>query len=63
MFGYSSNGAILGIPIGYGVTGGPWWAKFAVAAFAMLAVVLRIIFPQDSRDKLAWWRDLTKRKQ
>ena len=60
---YSSNAAILGLPIGYRVFGGPWWAEFTVMALAMLAMCLRIVFPQDSRDKLAWWRDrrLTKR--
>jgi hypothetical protein len=61
---HSSNAAIFGIPIGYRVVGGPWWAEFAVVALAMLAIVLRIVFPQDSPDKLAWWRDrLTKRRQ
>ena len=62
MFDYPSNGAVFGVSIGYLVVGGPWWAEFAVVALAMLAVVLRIVFPQDSPDKLAWWRDrLTKR--
>ena len=61
---YSSSAAILGVPIGYGVVGGPWWAEFAVVTLAMLTVVLRSVFPQDSPDKLAWWRDrLTKRRQ
>ena len=58
----SSSATIFGVPVSYRVVGGPWWAEFAVAALALLAVCLRIVFPQDSPDKLAWWRDrLTKR--
>jgi hypothetical protein len=49
--------AILGGQAGYRVVVGPWWAEFALAAFALLAMCLRIVFPQDSGDKLAWWRD------
>ena len=59
---YSSSAAILSGLIGYRVVGGPWWAEIALVALAMVPVVLRIVFPQDSPDKLAWWRDrLTKR--
>lgn len=36
---------------------GPWWAGFLLAALGLLALCLRIVFPQDSPDKLAWWRD------
>jgi hypothetical protein len=49
--------AILGGQAGYHAIGGPWWAEFALAVFALLIMCLRIVFPQDSRDKLAWWRD------
>jgi hypothetical protein len=55
---YSSSAVTLSGLIGYRVVGGPWWAEFALGALAMLAVVLRIVFPQDSPDKLAFWRDL-----
>lgn len=54
---YTSSAAIFSGLIGYRLVGGPWWAEFALVALAMLAVVLRIVFPQDSPDKLAWWRD------
>jgi hypothetical protein len=55
--------AVLSGLIGFRVVGGPWWAEFGLVAFAMLAFVLLIVFPQDSQDKLAWWRDrLTKRR-
>ena len=49
--------AMLGGRVGYPAAGGPWWAEFALAAFLLLTVCLRIVFPQDSPDKLAWWRD------
>ena len=49
--------AMLDGRVGYLAAGGPWWAEFALAAFLLLTVCLRIVFPQDSRDKLAWWRD------
>jgi hypothetical protein len=60
---YSSSAAIVSGLIGHRVVGGPWWPEFALVALAMPAVVLRIVFPQDSPDKLAWWRDrrLTRR--
>jgi hypothetical protein len=45
------------------LTGAPWWAQFALAALALLAVCLRIVFPQDSSDKLAWWRDRRRKRR
>jgi len=51
------GGAILGGQAGYRAIGGPWWAEFALAALVLLTTCLRIVFPQDSPDKLAWWRD------
>jgi hypothetical protein len=53
----SLGAAMLNGRAGYLATGGPWWAEFCLAALALLAVCLRIVFPQDSPDKLAWWRD------
>lgn len=49
--------ALLGGRLGSLAAGAPWWAEFGLAALALLAICLRIVFPQDSRDKLAWWRD------
>lgn len=48
--------AALGVRAG-SLAGAPWWAEFALAALVLLTVCLRIVFPQDSPDKLAWWRD------
>jgi hypothetical protein len=49
--------ALFGGRLGSLGAGAPWWAQFGLAALALLAICLRIVFPQDSRDKLAWWRD------
>ena len=55
--------AILSGQAGYRAIGGPWWAGFALAAFVLLTVCLRIVFPQDSSDKLAWWRDRRRKRR
>ena len=51
------SAAVLGGQAGYRLAGGPWWAEFALAALVLLTMCLRIVFPQDSADKLAWWRE------
>lgn len=42
--------------------GAPWWAAVLVAVtIAIAAAIVGIterIFPQDSRDRRDWWRDL-----
>jgi hypothetical protein len=52
--------AVLGAQAGYHAIGGPWWAGFLLAALgflvSFLVACLRIVFPQDSPDKLAMWR-------
>lgn len=35
----------------------PWWAGFLLVLLGLCAVCLRIVFPQDSPDRLAWWLD------
>jgi hypothetical protein len=51
------GGAIVGGQAGYHAIGAPWWAGFALATFVLLTACLRIVFPQDSPDRLARWRD------
>jgi hypothetical protein len=61
--GSAVGAAILG---GHAVTRageGPWWAAFLLAALGLLALCLRIVFPQDSPDKLAWWRDRWRKRR
>lgn len=57
--------AILGGQAHYHAIGGPWWAKFTLIVVALLITwllrCLRIVFPQDSPDRLAWWRDHGRR--
>lgn len=55
--GCALGATILGGEAGYRAVGGPWWAGFALAGLVLLTVCLRTVFPQDSSDKLAWWRD------
>ncbi|MGH3169295.1 MAG: hypothetical protein ACRDN0_25870 [Trebonia sp.] len=35
----------------------PWWANFPMAALLVVPGVLRAVFPQDSGDRIAWWRE------
>jgi len=51
------SAAILDGQVGHRMDGAPWWAGFTLAALATLTMCLRIVFPQDSADRLAWWRD------
>jgi hypothetical protein len=46
----------------YPAVGGPWWGEFALAALVLFTACLRIVFPQNSRDKLAWWRDRKQKR-
>jgi hypothetical protein len=39
------------------MTAGPWWAGFLLTVLGLGAAGVRIVFPQDSPDKLAWWRE------
>jgi hypothetical protein len=55
--------AVLGGQAGYRAIGGPWWAEFVLGALVLLATCLRIVFPQDSPDKLAWWRDYRRTRR
>jgi len=48
---------ILGGQVDFRVTAGPWWAGFLLAVLGLGAAGIRIVFPQDSPDKLAWWRE------
>ena len=48
---------ILGGQVDFRMTAAPWWAGFLLAVLALGAAGVRIVFPQDSPDKLAWWRE------
>jgi hypothetical protein len=48
-------------PIGLGEAGAPWWAVLMSTVFlgilALTAICVQTLIPQNSRDRLAWWRD------
>jgi hypothetical protein len=48
---------VLGGQVGFRMAVGPWWAGFLLAVLGLAAAGVRIVFPQDSSDKLAWWRE------
>jgi hypothetical protein len=48
---------IVGSQVDFRMAAGPWWAAFLLAVLGLAAVGARIVFPQDSPDKLAWWRE------
>ena len=48
---------ILGGQVDFRMTAGPWWAGFVLAVLGLVTAGVRIVFPQDSPDKLAWWRE------
>ncbi len=55
------SAAVLGGQVDVRMAGGPWWAAFLLTVLGLVlglvTVLVRIVFPQDSADKLAWWRD------
>jgi S-adenosyl methyltransferase len=55
--------AILGSQVGSRAVDAPWWSFCLLSVLGLAAVCLRIVFPQDSPDKLAWWRERWRTKQ
>lgn len=43
--------------------GWPWWAVLLLALFGAVALVLRAVLPQDSGDRVKWWRDLLRHRE
>lgn len=37
--------------------GAPWWTICFLSTLALATTCLQIVFPQDSRDKVAWWSE------
>ena len=55
--GVTLGAVILGGQLDFRVTAWPWWAGFLLAVLGLVTAGVRIVFPQDSPDKLAWWRE------
>jgi hypothetical protein len=54
--------AILGSQVGSRAVDAPWWSFCLLTALGLVAVCLRIVFPQDSPDKLTWWSERRRTK-
>jgi hypothetical protein len=40
--------------------GAPWWltaVSFGCLALGLIVAAIQAVFPQESADRLAWWRD------
>jgi hypothetical protein len=48
----------LGSTITLGADRAPWWIVLVSGMLGTLVIGLQSVFPQDSADRLAWWRDL-----
>jgi hypothetical protein len=48
---------ILGGPADLRVTDAPWWVLYSLCVLGILVISLRTVFPQDSQDKVTWWRE------
>lgn len=48
---------VLGGPAVLRVTGAPWWVLCPLGVLGILATILRTVFPQNSQDKVTWWRE------
>ena len=56
------SASTTGLPVGaLDLSGAPWGVIVAVVVIALLIAGLRVIIPQDSKDKLELWRTLLAR--
>jgi hypothetical protein len=44
-------------PVGLHVSGAPWWATLITCVLSLSVICLQTVFPQESADRLAWWKD------
>ena len=58
------TGASLATPIGLGLpalaaalANGPWWITALLICVASSIALVQTVFPQESADRLEWWRD------
>jgi hypothetical protein len=54
---FAPGAAILSGQVGFRAVGGPWWVFCLLTALGLAVVCLKIVFPQDSLDKVAWWSE------
>jgi hypothetical protein len=41
----------------------PWWAVFLLSVMGFTLACLQAVLPQESADRLAWWRDRHKARE
>ena len=58
-----SGTASLGGPIGLSAGGAPWWIVLLSSTLGLVVICLQGVFPQNSADRLAWWRDLRRSRE
>ncbi|MGW3038158.1 hypothetical protein ACWDCB_44115 [Streptomyces sp. NPDC001178] len=39
------------------LAGAPWWAVTGCTVLLLGVIALQTVFPQNSADRLAWWKD------
>lgn len=61
--GLASPMSGFGLPIGCGLFGAPPWVVCALGTLGFTVFALQIVFPQESADRLAWWRDRRRSRE
>lgn len=47
---------------GLAIIGAPWWIAMMVVIATLLCTLVQSVFPQESADRLEWWRDRRRTK-
>jgi hypothetical protein len=53
--------SLTGVPLVDAFTDLPTWTVVLLLVLATVISTLRIVFPQQSKDRLAWWQGLWSR--
>lgn len=61
--GLLSGGASIGAPVTVATMGAPWWAVLVVSALGLVIAGVQSSLPQDSGDRLAWWKDRRRHRE
>jgi hypothetical protein len=55
-----ASSAMAGIGgVATALAGAPWW----IAALVLIVALVQTIFPQNSSDRLEWWRDRRRHRR
>ncbi|GGU82699.1 hypothetical protein GCM10010211_55920 [Streptomyces albospinus] len=50
-------------PAALGAAGAPWWALVIASLPGTAVLILQALLPQNSRDRLEWWRDRRRHRE